>query len=203
MQEMAKDEIHSTRPLATIFGVTDLSIRQLVRDIDTVSALLNREHRMQLTGEEFQGILISLGYRLTKVPVDSRIFDGVQRGCILGLISLFTSLLYQFGRKRHLKYDLLCQKLEASILDLLANPSCSRTNLMWLLVMGGISVFEKEREAWLLPKIALLGKSLGLITWESVLSELQQFPWIGPIHTAQGKCLWEKSQGHIRDDVYR
>ncbi|TID03948.1 hypothetical protein CH35J_003092 [Colletotrichum higginsianum] len=205
MQEICRNPLHPDRPLAEIFSAAEPTIKDLVREIDSISVFLsNCGLQSKLTADEFQSMLSSLGYRLLRVRDQGYTCPGDLHGaCLLGVMSFYTSLLLQFGRQRHLLYERISRRLKVSVrvLDLDSAHSQFLPTLLWLLMLGAISVFEKEDDPWLLPELARVSEQLMLKTWEDIHCELKRYLWIDSIHNGQGRRLWDKVQRYQADKM--
>ncbi|KAF6805076.1 hypothetical protein CMUS01_14709 [Colletotrichum musicola] len=197
--EVISDESHThdkmTGPLLEIFDDAPNATRQLVGDVESfVETLRQAEKGSKVAPHDFQGMVISVCYRLLRFQnLEGHLFNVEQEACYTGLVAFASSLLLQFGRQRHLRYDLLSRRLKQSLFGVEFDPQFPPSATFWLLILGGISVFEAEEHDWLLPMISELRRRMGLRDWESARVELLRFSWIDAIHNAKGEALWAKS----------
>ncbi|KAK2016827.1 hypothetical protein LZ32DRAFT_601224 [Colletotrichum eremochloae] len=127
----------------------------------------------------------------------------MQDACLLGVMCFYSSLLLQLGRQRHLVYAKLSGQLKASLDGLIfgcRHPRL-RSTIMWLLMIGAISVLEKKEDVWLLPALARVSEMAGLKGWEETCKKLKEYPWIGSIHDGQGERVWERVQRYQLDTI--
>ncbi|KZL71020.1 hypothetical protein CT0861_10081 [Colletotrichum tofieldiae] len=198
MQEICHNGIQSQRPMAAIFSTAEPTLRQLIRDVDSISVLFNNcKRNSKLKAHEFSATILSLGYRLLRVQgQESRSLEAIQEACLLGFVCFYTTLLLQFGRQRHLLYEKLSRRLKTSVDGLL--PICHHPHFqptsIWLLMIGAISVFERKEDIWLLPALVRVSELMHLKTWDAMRNELKEYPWIRAIHNEQGKRVWDKVQ---------
>ncbi|WDK12698.1 hypothetical protein CGRA01v4_03978 [Colletotrichum graminicola] len=193
------------RPLAAIFCTAEPSTRHMVHELDDISIVLSScGNKWKLTAHEFSATILSLGYRLLRVrDHGSRGPDATQDACLLGVMCFYSSLLLQLGRQRHLVYAKLSCQLKTSLHGLLYgyHHPYLRSTIMWLLMVGSISVFEKEDDVWLLPALARVSGSTDLGSWEEICKRLMEYPWIGSVHDGQGERVWDRAQRYRLDAI--
>ncbi|KAK2000974.1 hypothetical protein LX36DRAFT_708918 [Colletotrichum falcatum] len=195
-QRVSQYEACSQRPLPAAFSAAELSTRQAVRGLDDISILLaGCGPEWKLTAHEYSATILSVGYRMLRVRGHgSRGLDATQDACVLGALCFYSSLLLQLGRRRHLVYAELSRRLKASLdglLDGCRRPR-SRSTVVWLLVMGAVSVFEEKDDVWLLPALARVSGLAGLGNWGEVCRVLEEYPWIASIHNGPGERVWNR-----------
>ncbi|KAK1967327.1 hypothetical protein LY78DRAFT_702364 [Colletotrichum sublineola] len=177
----------------------------MVRELDDISVLFaSGGRKWKLTAHEYSATILSLGYRLLQVRDQGlQNLDAMQDACLLGLMCFYSSLLLQLGRQRHLVYATLSCQLKASVDGLISGCRHPRlpSTIMWLLMIGAISVLEKEEDVWLLPALARVSGMAGLKGWEETCKGLKEYPWIGSIHDGQGERVWERVQRYQLDTM--
>ncbi|KAF6835652.1 hypothetical protein CPLU01_04122 [Colletotrichum plurivorum] len=183
-------------PLLEIFDNAPNATRQFVGDVESFAETLRQaEMGSKVAPHDFQGMVISVCYRLLRFQhLEGHLLNVEQEACFTGLVAFASSLLLQFGRQRHLRYDLLSRRLKQSLFGVQFDPGFPPSAILWLLVLGGISVFEVEEHVWLLPTILELSQRMGLRDWGSAHVDLLKFPWIDAIHNGKGEALWAKSR---------
>jgi hypothetical protein len=65
------------------------------------------------------------------------------------------------------------------------------TTSLWLLFVGGISVFNAIDRVWLLPQITTSLFTLDIGSWSTARDKIRKFPWIDAIHDKLGQELWQ------------
>ncbi|KPM35848.1 hypothetical protein AK830_g10728 [Neonectria ditissima] len=175
------------------------SMHQLVIDTLNTNALFNRNPGSPKTDAfEFQAIILSLLYRLLHADeTESESFTEAQRVCFFGLLAFVGSFLFQFGRRRYLRYQQLARRVQTCI-EKLDERTHSDGLVLWLLFIGGVCMWGEETDShWVLPTVAGRGRIMGLSTWEDALKELKRTPWTHSIHDEIGKRMWEDSRRHV------
>jgi hypothetical protein len=172
----------------------DTALYRVVQDMMNFSALLNSDHTcFKFEPFAYQDILISGCYRLlNRYPLaGDRPETSNDNALYLGLLALVTTMLFQHGRALRLTYDLLAEKLRGAIRDTSTNGPMEETTLLWLLFIGGISVFGPNDRSWLLLQIKKCLFALKISSWEAALDTIKSLPWIDAIHENRGQELWQ------------
>ena len=190
-QSIPQEELFS---LANYAQVYDPELRDVLVDLMSVTRLFNDSRTfVRLDPYNYQDILISVCYRLLhryQLGGDGPESDN-ENACYLGLLSLATTLLFQYGLARRLQYSLLAEKLRIIIGRVSSNKSVEETTLLWLLFTGGISVFDVTDREWLVPQIKALLSSLNIHDWLATRDKIKTLPWIDAAHDKLGKELWQ------------
>jgi hypothetical protein len=173
--------------------IYDLELRCITTDLISVSRLLNGDRTcFKLKPYTFYEIWISVSYRLLhRYPLaETRPEKDGDNAWYLGLLALITTFLFRSGRSQPLSYDLLAAKLRNAI----EGTSCNElmeTTFLWLLFIGGISVFGGIDRTWLLPRIKACLINLNIENWRTALGKIRKFPWIDVAHDKPGHELWQ------------
>jgi len=169
----------------------DPELRCVIADLINVSHLLNGNRTcFKLEPYTFQEIWISVSYRLLhRYPLaGSRPEKESDNAWHLGLLALITTFLFRNGRSQQLSYDLLAEALRDVVK---ATSSDEETTFLWLLFVGGISVFGTIDRTWLLPRIRTCLINLNIDDWRTARNKIRQFPWIDVAHDKPGHELWQ------------
>ena len=179
------------------FSTINPFLQQILVDVTNITCLGNMDEAgFRLGPDVFQDIIISVGCRLLRFhQLDKpRLRSKLESACHIGLVVLSTTLFIQIGRRRFLKYTLVGQYLK----DVVEAGVDEGDNdlLLWLLLLGGISVLGGLEERWLAPRIRHVSHSLGISSWEGVRQTLNELPWINALHSEPGKVLWETAMNN-------
>ncbi|TDZ20757.1 hypothetical protein Cob_v006310 [Colletotrichum orbiculare MAFF 240422] len=198
-QRLASVRDTTPRNLSITFDGAPDEVLQLVKDVEQASFLFNNIGRdSKLSPEEYKSVMTSLCYRLKHAEAaHQEDLNANQKVCLVGLVCLMTTLLLQFGRQRRVKYTALAVSLKQSLCDMGVGTQLPLSSYFWLLMIGGISVFDIEDEGWLLPGITRCNQIMGLKDWTQARSLLQSLPWIHVFHTVPGKELWQKTTREV------
>jgi hypothetical protein len=71
----------------------------------------------------------------------------------------------------------------------------NETTFLWLLFIGGISVFGAVGRTWLLPQIKTCLINLSIDNWRTARDTIREFPWIDAAHDELGHELWQAVVG--------
>lgn len=104
---------------------------------------------------------------------------------------MITTLFFQFGRSERLSYDLLAEKFRIAIESRINNGLPQDSFLLWLLFIGGISVFRSSDETWLYYETGTCLSTLHIDSWSKAKEEIQTFPWINTAHDNAGQRMWQ------------
>ncbi|KAF1816376.1 hypothetical protein P152DRAFT_389554 [Eremomyces bilateralis CBS 781.70] len=169
-------------------------IAHVYADIMAVSGLLNSDRAcFKLEPDIYQEILISVCYRLLySYPLAGKRPESNKECAIqLGLLALMTTMLFQHGRSQRLSYKLLAMLLRNIFLSPTGELLLEEKTRLWLLFIGGISVFEIKDRDWLVPRIKTSLRNLDVSSWDDALTEIKKFPWIDAFHHGPGQELWK------------
>ena len=172
-------------------GLSDSKLDQAFSEVSHLCELIN-SRASRLTPLMFQEILTSLCYRLLHLyPFASvRPIEDVDDACHTALLAFMTSFLFQHGRFERLPYRLLRRQLSSSVNRLLKAPEMNERAL-WLLFVGGVTVFESHDRIWLIPAIKACLIALKIDEWTVALGILKSRAWVGCLHDEDGYRLWQ------------
>lgn len=173
--------------------IYDAELRCVIADLITVSHLLNRD-RMCFKSEPytFQEIWISVSYRLLhRYPLTgSRPEKDSDNAWYLGVLALITTFLFRNSRSQPVSYDLLAESLR-DVLKGTSSNDLEGTTFLWLLFIGGVSIFGATDRIWLLPRIQACLLNLNIDNWQTARNKIRKFPWIDAAHDKPGHELWQ------------
>jgi hypothetical protein len=175
--------------------IASASLQGVFVDILSFAYVLNgRGEPATLDAFHFHDVLVLLNSRLVCLSplAGPRFSDYVQDALHLSLSAFMAEFLLQFGRAQ-VNYPLLSQSFRASCRQEWEESRDVQELLLWMLFIGKITVLKPEDDAWLLPRVTLTIRTLGLKTWTDAYRILGKFPWIGPLHDIPGKALWNKT----------
>lgn len=167
-----------------------IDVTELASQLNDASAKL----RPKLNSYSFHDTLLLLGYRLVHIsPLGGpRPANRLQNVIHLALGGFIVTFLRGLDHK--IPYARLLSELTTSAAqNQFDNNQESQEILLWLLFVGGISVFGESDYAWLIPKINQTTRILGLFTWKDVTRKLAKFPWVNDVHDKSGQALWYRS----------
>lgn len=172
--------------------VHDHGLRRVFMDFMTLSALLNyKPDCFKPEPAAFQDALISVSYRLLHnyTSAGTGTDSSTEHVFRLGLLSLLTTIIYQFNPRR-LTYDVLAERFRAAVEIALDTACLDYTTSLWLLFIGGITVFEKSDMPWLLSRMRTNPLLRTITSWESTRDAFGKLPWMKAINDVPGRELW-------------
>ncbi len=177
-----------------VFKELTSGIHDVLLDVTSLAWFLNGSGGRggSLDGESFHSALLLLGYRLIELsPLGglppTRHMEQIVH---LGLVAFMASLLLGLGRT-HPGVPLLVKITRSAAFDHVGEDIESRELLLWLLVIGRVTKFSELDDLWLVRMTREAVLSLGLETWDDVLSTISKFPWVHCLHDKPGNTLWQ------------
>jgi hypothetical protein len=173
---------------STRFSSLPQSLKQVMIDLWNISAMFNAGVKMD--PNMLQEFLVSIGCRLIRFhPLgDPPLGDRFEEACHAGITAFATTFVIRIGPRRFLHYSLVGQYLKDAIFRGLDGEDSDL--LLWLLVIGGISVLSGPDLGWIVPRIRSVAASLGIRSWEGLKACFAPFPWIETLHEEPGRELW-------------
>jgi hypothetical protein len=176
--------------------IYDFTLQQVFKDLMSVSCLLNHNTAcFRLEPFAYQEILLSVCYRLVhRYPLAQKGYgygNDHEELLYLGLLAFMTTLLFQHTFRR-LSYPLLTVRLRNAIESLFNRDLINDPMTLWLLVVGGISVFDNaDNRTWLVSLVKRYLSRLQISTWSALRDEISNFPWFNMVHEGPGHHFWQ------------
>ncbi|KAF2096856.1 hypothetical protein NA57DRAFT_42558 [Rhizodiscina lignyota] len=193
IRSMSHKLISQNQPLKSADDIQDPVLKGVTADLISVSRLVgNDRSRFKFKPYAYQEILISVSYRLLRRhPVPYYGYENSGENALhLALLAWTTTLIFQHGRVQRLTYGLLARELHRAIQETSNTGSVRQATLLWLLFVGGISVFGNPYKAWLMPQIQACLIALQINSWQDVRDILTRLPWIEAVHNRSGEAVW-------------
>lgn len=139
-----------------------------------------------LTVDIFLGCITSVMYRLINMRFRK---DSVDEAVRLGIMAFSSSVFLQWKNVGmpylHLES---CYRTCIGQLD----PSRAPPNLMiWLLMVGVISLMGIKDEAWLVASLRARVASIRVKRWDAMRTLLKSFMWIDLVHDQDGRRIFD------------
>lgn len=150
---------------------------------------LAAETKHRIATETFLDTMASVIYRL----LDMNGFEegSTEEAIRLGLLAFSSSVFLQW-KQLGMSYD----HLATTYRDCLAKLTCSKISsrlLLWLLMVGAVSVFGYADGEWLKPWLRV-NIDLGEVeSWSDMQDILKSLMWIGLIHDGPGKDVFDST----------
>ena len=185
-----KQSLQSKHSLSTMGS----QLKSIHEDLTGFCNYLNNiSESKRLVPTDFEDALISIAYRLlylyplgTKRP-ENELEDAYH----LGAITIVWTVLFESGRMHRCPYTLLASKLQDAADTLETTENGTNLQLLWLLLVGGISLIRSNGNEWLHHRIKRCISALHLEDWPSTREVLRTLPWINLIHDKPARKLWQ------------
>ncbi|RAH80542.1 hypothetical protein BO86DRAFT_364886 [Aspergillus japonicus CBS 114.51] len=162
------------------------------RDLALVYNAIGAGQQPKLTYYAHFDLVLSFGYRLLKFsplqgprPV-SHLDDVLHLGLIIFLCTFIRRL------DRGIADNNLLARLLGSVAEKVETDRGTQEALLWALLVGTASIFQRDIPEWLTAKAATLIQSLRLATWEDTLGLLHRYPWVNALHNESARGLWHR-----------
>ena len=146
-----------------------------------------------ISTQTFLGTMASVLYRLLNMHFEA---DSSSEALRLGLLAFSSSVFLQWNQ-----LGMPYLQFASAFRDCLArqkSPRRSSQLLLWLLMIGAVSVFEAADDVWLKPLLFANIKLHGIDSWSEMQDRLKSFLWIGLIHDRPGKAIFDSITGHLQ-----
>lgn len=166
-------------------------LADILEDVTKVAHVFNSSGPdFRMDPSVFQELIISIGYRLVHFrPLnEQRPSKWIDAAYHIGLITFVSTLYLQMGPRRSLKYKLVGKYLR-DVIDQAA-PTIDSDVVLWLLLLGAISVISDLDRVWFAVKLQECSCMLAIDDWDTLHEHLSRFPWIQSLHSESAKALW-------------
>lgn len=172
-------------------GGIDLLLQLIFKDVYDVASFFNQGFRMD--PHILQESIVSFGYRLVRFqPMGGALLGNKLESIYhVALTSFMTTLFLHIGRRRFLQYGLIGRHLR-DVYNLGLEEEDPDV-VLWMLVMGGISVVTERDEDWLFRRIQVTARVAGVGDWKDLHQRLLRFPWVRGLHDVEAERLWYSS----------
>jgi hypothetical protein len=181
---------------STLFPQLSSKLQDLVLDIGSFSWLLNAgtSRGTKLDGYTFHDTLLLIGYRLVDIgPLGGpRTTNCLENMVQLGLFSLLAVFMRKLGGDLP-TFPLLAELTRSAVQGHLDEDEDSQAMLLWVMLIGRVTIFVESDDIWLIPKVQCTASALGLETWEALRRAISKYPWINAVHDKPGQALWALS----------
>jgi hypothetical protein len=143
------------------------------------------ESKQYISIDTYLDTMASVIYRLFNMQFRSGSSSEAIR---LGLLAFSASVFLQW-KTLGLSYAHLTSEFKSCLIDL-APSSTSSQLLLWLLMVGAVSVFEPVNDAWLKPLLIVNMDLCEITLWVEMQDLLNSFMWIGLVHDKPAKRVF-------------
>lgn len=148
------------------------------------------ESGQRISTETFLETMSSVVYRLLGMKFDT---DPSNEAVRLGLLAFLSGIFLQW-KGLGMSYPHFTSMFRGC-LNGLASPQniMSPHFLVWLLMIGVVSVFDTADDVWLHPFLRLNIRLCGIYEWSEMQKLLGSFMWIGLVYDKPGKVVFEST----------
>lgn len=151
----------------------------------TINLAVGSKHQIAIG--TFLDTMAAVMYRL--LSMTSFEAGSTEEAIRLGLLA-FSSSIFLPWKKIGISYDHLASTYKGC----LARMSCSNTPsrlLLWLLMVGAVSVFGDADGEWLKPWLRVIIHLAKVESWVDMQEKLRSLMWIGLVHDVPGKDMFD------------
>ncbi|KAK6334274.1 hypothetical protein TWF730_003488 [Orbilia blumenaviensis] len=149
------------------------------------------ESRRRLPQSTLMNAMTSIMYRLLSMSFKQASIDEAIR---LGLLS-FSSYIFLRWQSVTLAYIHLPTVYKSSLMNLNLSKEFPPEVMLWLLMIGAISVFGEEDDVWLKPWLRVNFELCGVKRWADVKGVLKELMWMGIVLDKDGERVYESCAG--------
>ena len=153
----------------------------------TIKLAVECKHRLAI--ETFLDTMAAVMYRF--LSMTSFEVGSTEEAIRLGLLAFSCSVFLPW-KQMGISYD----HLASTFKDCLAKMSCSNTPshlLLWLLMVGAVSVFGDADDEWLKPWLRVVIDLAEVESWVDMQEVLTSLMWIGLVHDVPGKDVFDSA----------
>ncbi|OGM47778.1 hypothetical protein ABOM_003239, partial [Aspergillus bombycis] len=154
--------------------------------------------QQRLSMEFFMETMTSVMYRLLHIKFET---GSIAEAIRLGLLAFSSHIFLQWQDIRR-QYVQFSASYKDSLVSLKYLDGVSSHIVLWLLMVGGISVFGTSDDEWLKPWLRANSQLCKVKSWPAMRGVLESFMWIGVIHDKPGKALFESALSQSSPEVY-
>lgn len=152
-----------------------------------INLAVGSKHRIAI--ETFLDTMVAVMYRL--LSMTSFEAGSTEEAIRLGLLT-FSSIIFLPWKQIGISYDHLASTYKGC----LAKMRCSTIPaplLLWLLMVGAVSVFGNADDEWLKPWLRVIIDLAEVESWIDMQEILRSLMWIGLVHDVPGKDVFDSA----------
>jgi hypothetical protein len=146
------------------------------------------DSELRISTETFLDTMASVVYRLLYMHFETGSKDEAIR---LGLVAFLCSVFLQW---KHLgmSYPHFTSMFRSCLVGI-ASERVTSELMVWLLMVGSVSVFDESDDGWLKPLLRVNISLCGIDDWNKMQELAKRFMWIGLVYDKPGKMVFEST----------
>ncbi|XXG93831.1 hypothetical protein Hte_000080 [Hypoxylon texense] len=201
------DLISSLEPCRLISSL-DPELARAWEVMKQFSALVNHAAfaRQKLPKEYLLDTMVSVVYPILHMPPGHFEPGSLDEAIRLSLLAYCSSVFLQWAGARlpYMHFPAMYRNclvnLQLPELDTDSDGSSSSRLLLWLLMVGAVSVFGDCDDVWLKPWLRVNMELCGVSgSWDATRDVLNSFMWIGLVHDVPGKAVFDSTSALTLD----
>lgn len=142
--------------------------------------------------------MTSVMYRLLDIKFET---GSIAEALRLGLLAFSSHIFLQWQdiRRPYIQFSAAYKDCLVSLKSL---DGVSSHIVLWLLMVGGVSVFGASDDEWLKPWLRANSQLCKVRSWPAMRGVMESFIWIGALHDKPGKDLFESALLQASPQVY-
>ncbi|KAE8379169.1 hypothetical protein BDV26DRAFT_172582 [Aspergillus bertholletiae] len=161
-----------------------------------VNNAIRKQQRLPL--EFFLETMVSVMYRLLDLKFDA---GSIAEAIRLGLLA-FSAHVFLKWQDTQRPYIQFAASYKASLVSLKSLDGISSRIMLWLLMVGGTSLFSTSDDEWLKPWLRVNSQLCNIHSWLEMRDVLESFLWIGAIYDTPGNDLFESALLQPSPEMY-
>ncbi|KAH8678172.1 hypothetical protein BX600DRAFT_146448 [Xylariales sp. PMI_506] len=169
-----------------VYGIKDLRLASVFKDLQYYTRILNeaRVPGLRRSDVEYQAVISSVQHRLLQLQGT---LNDIHSECVrLALLALLTTTFQLHGRR--MRYPYLADRFRECYCALEASTPELRGMMLWLLVVGTMSVYSSD-EPWLRERRVA---DVPELSWDEARRRLKGIIWIDAIHDVPGRQAYRQ-----------
>ncbi|KAH8680749.1 hypothetical protein BX600DRAFT_504504 [Xylariales sp. PMI_506] len=182
---------HNPDICATYADQLDPALAAILLDMMKVSTIYRRyPYNIKVGVITFQEILVSFCSRLNhfhQMP-GHQLESKLDSAMFIGMTVFTMSLFLRHDHRRILHYKPVTDYLKMVVNT--GSDSSHNELILWLLLIGGIWLYEDDKESWILSELRTFSRRMGSKSWDEIHTTIIKFPWVERVHDEAGLDVW-------------
>ncbi|OTB00690.1 hypothetical protein M426DRAFT_267228 [Hypoxylon sp. CI-4A] len=179
------------------FSMLHTGLQDVLVDIAGFASFLNKDagDDVKINGHTYHEALLLLGYRLFRQsPLKESRYSSTFEGILHLGLAIFISTFLLSHNHEYPDLPVLRELTLVLAQEDFGEDNAKEEVLLWVLFLGGISLFKGNLDGWLIQRTVQSTKRLGLQSWDDVCQVFSKstLPWVRTLHDSSGRYLWDQ-----------